>query len=212
MDQEHYKQHKTQRGFTYSYFFSPPASQKPVLFFFHGFPSCAYSWYKEVTFFKGLGYGIIAPDLLGYGKTDKPTDPRYYVGSGLAQDVIDILDAEKIEKVMAISHDWYTCYMASHWDPANIGTDRGSRLVSRIINYFPARVSGCAFLAVGYGPPDSHNANPIAQSEKLKQMVGYDVMAYMHFFTEEETPALIEEKVLQLYCCSTIVGTDHSIM
>jgi pimeloyl-ACP methyl ester carboxylesterase len=35
-----------------------------------------------------------------------PTDPKFYVGSGLAQDAIDILDHENIDKVIAVGHDW----------------------------------------------------------------------------------------------------------
>lgn len=53
-----------------------------------------------------LGYGLIVPDLLGYGGTDKPTDLESYVGSGHAQDIIDILDKEGIDKVIGVGHDW----------------------------------------------------------------------------------------------------------
>ncbi|KAJ6461337.1 hypothetical protein C8R45DRAFT_786307, partial [Mycena sanguinolenta] len=75
MDQSHFKQTKTQRGFTYSYYFSVPVAGKPTLFFSHGFPTPAYLWNKQVPFFEQKAYGIIAPDLLGYGGTDKPSNP-----------------------------------------------------------------------------------------------------------------------------------------
>jgi soluble epoxide hydrolase/lipid-phosphate phosphatase len=107
MDKSSYKQLKTQRGLTYSYYFSPPLTGKPVLFFSHGFPSNSLVWQAQVAIFSPQGYGILAPDLLGYGGTDKPTDPKLYIGSGLAQDVVDIFDAEEIERVIAIGHDWY---------------------------------------------------------------------------------------------------------
>jgi pimeloyl-ACP methyl ester carboxylesterase len=106
MDQSRFKQTKTQRGFTYSYYFAASDKGKPTLFFSHGFPTPAYLWRKQVAFFEPLGYGIVAPDLLGYGRTDKPTDPKFYVGSGLAKDVIDILDKENIRQVIAVGHDW----------------------------------------------------------------------------------------------------------
>ena len=76
------------------------------MLFCHGFPTPAYVWNKVVPFFEPLGYGIVAPDLLGYGGTDKPTDPTFYIGSGHAQDVVDILDKENISKVIALGHDW----------------------------------------------------------------------------------------------------------
>ncbi|KAJ7761395.1 hypothetical protein B0H16DRAFT_1256307, partial [Mycena metata] len=76
MDPRQYKQGKTQRGLTYSYYyFSPPAAGKPFLLFSHGFPSASYLWLKQVAFFHPLSYGLIVPDNLGYGGPDKPTDP-----------------------------------------------------------------------------------------------------------------------------------------
>ncbi|KAF8990696.1 alpha/beta-hydrolase [Hymenopellis radicata] len=175
MNPENFKNLKTQRGFTYRYYFSAPAEGKPVLFFSHGFPSGSYLWRKQVAYFGRLGYGLVVPDLLGYGGTDKPTDPKYYVGSGLAHDIVDILDAEKVDKVIAIGHDW------------------GSRVVSRLANYHPDRLIAYAFLATGYGPPDSAYADPIAQSQMIKEMVGYDVLAYMYFFVEDGAPKLVEK-------------------
>jgi pimeloyl-ACP methyl ester carboxylesterase len=107
MGQTRHNQVKTQRGFTYSYSASPAASGKPTLLFVHGFPAGSFLWRRQVPFFQQLGYGLIVPDLLGYGETDKPTDLTVYVGSGHAQDLVDILDAERVEQVVAIGHDWY---------------------------------------------------------------------------------------------------------
>ncbi|KAJ7814086.1 hypothetical protein B0H13DRAFT_1924998 [Mycena leptocephala] len=78
-----------------------------------------------------------------------PTDPKFYVGSGLAQDAIDILDHENIDKVIAVGHD--CC----------------SRVISRIANYHPHRLAACTFFGVGYGPPNSMYADPIALSVKI---------------------------------------------
>ncbi|KAJ6562352.1 alpha/beta-hydrolase [Mycena capillaripes] len=167
MDQSNYKQTKTQRGFTYSYYFSPPAAGKPVLLFSHGFPSASFLWRKQVAFFQPLGYGLVVPDNLGYGGTDKPTDPKLYVGSGLAQDMADILDAEKIAEVVVIGHDW------------------GSIAVSRFINHQAQRVSACAFFSVGYCSP----------SEQLKELFASDIFAYQRFFVQPDASALIEKNI-----------------
>jgi len=59
-----------------------------------------------VTFFRGKGYGLIVPDMLGYGGTSKPTNPAFY-SNGLARDLVDILDAEGIKQAIFIGHDWY---------------------------------------------------------------------------------------------------------
>ncbi|KAJ7321028.1 alpha/beta-hydrolase [Mycena albidolilacea] len=177
MDPTRYKQLKTQRGFNYSYYWSPPAPGKPVIFFAHGFPAGSFLWRKQVPFFEPLGYGILVPDFLGYGATDKPTDPKVYIGSGYARDVVEILDAEGIKKVISIGHDW------------------GIYLVSRLINYHPERVAACAFLAGGYGPPVAKGTDRASRYEAMKKMYGYDAFAYMRFFVQPDAPAIIEEHI-----------------
>lgn len=106
MDAALYKDVTTSRGIKYHYYYSPAAGVQPTLLFCHGFPSTSQDWRRIVPFFKEKGYGIIAPDMLGYGGTDKPTDPAAYVSSALTKDIVDILDAEKIDKVIAVGHDW----------------------------------------------------------------------------------------------------------
>ncbi|KAF8193256.1 alpha/beta-hydrolase [Mycena galopus ATCC 62051] len=175
MDQSSYKQTKTKRGFTYSYYHSAPASGKPVLFLSHGFPSPSFLWQKQVAFFQPLGYGLIVPDHLGYGGTDKPTDPKLYVGRGLAEDMVDILDAEAVAQVIAIGHDW------------------GSYLVVRMLHYCPQRISAVALIAVGYIAADG--VNMITMAENIKAMMGYDVGAYQRFFVQPDAAEVIEKNI-----------------
>ena len=108
MDRASYKTVTTKRGFTYSYYASvrDVNSAKPTLLFLHGFPSTSYDWRRQVEFFVPKGFPVIVPDLLGYGGTDKPIDAQFYKWGDMAGDVIDILDAEKVEKVIAIGPDW----------------------------------------------------------------------------------------------------------
>ncbi|KAJ7505554.1 hypothetical protein B0H11DRAFT_2220979 [Mycena galericulata] len=107
MDPTRYTQLKTRRGFNYSYYCPPPPPAPG----------------KPVPLFEPLGYGLLVPHFLGYGATDKPTDPKVYIGSGHAQDVVDILDAEGIEKVVAIGHD--RASQPAHSSPEATGsTDR----------------------------------------------------------------------------------------
>nr|GAT53656.1 alpha/beta-hydrolase [Mycena chlorophos] len=174
MEFTRFKQTKTQRGFTYAYYFKPASPGKPTLLLAHGFPTPAYIWHKQIAFLEPLGFGILAPDLLGYAGTDKPTDPKAYVGSGLAQDIVDILDKEGIEKVVAIGHDW------------------GVQVVSRLLNYHSDRIIGAAVLAVCYLPPIPVGTD---MTLVLKEKLGYDVYAYQRFFVEPGAHLLIEKNV-----------------
>lgn len=106
MDAAHYKELSVQRGLTYRYYRSPSTNGKPTLLFLHGFPSTAADWQKQVAYFHLLGYGILTPDLLGAGGTAKPLDPKSFRLNDMARDVMDILAAEGIDKMIGVGHDW----------------------------------------------------------------------------------------------------------
>ncbi|KAJ7459362.1 alpha/beta-hydrolase [Mycena latifolia] len=182
MDPSLYKQTKTQRGFTYAYYFSPPSAGKPVLFLAHGFPCNSHLWRAQVAFFQPRGFGLVVPDMLGYGGTDKPTDPAHYTGGGLAQDAVDILDAEGIARVIAMGHD------------------RGSYLVSSLVTRHPARVAACAYVTVGYSPPTGGYKDAILQPGLMTQRTGYENFAYMRFFVQPDAAALIERNIDSFLC------------
>lgn len=165
MDASLFKDFKTSRGFNYHYFYSPAKGPRPTLFFLHGNPSVATDWAQIVPHFTSRGYGVLAPDMLGYGDTDKPTDPALYVSSGMCRNLVDLLDHEGLEKVIAIGHDW------------------GCLSVSRLASYYPERVIAYAFLAasfIGPIPPIPFDAF----LEYIKQQVGYELYGYWKFYSE----------------------------
>ena len=40
----------------------------------HGFPDSSYMWRKQIPVLVEAGYRVIAPDLRGFGQSDKPVD------------------------------------------------------------------------------------------------------------------------------------------
>ena len=107
LDQTLYKTFTVSRGFTYNYYFSPPkeSNGEVYLLFVHGFPFASFGWRNQIPYFQEKGYGIVAPDLLGYGRTSKSDDPNDFKASLIGKDLIDIIDCEKAEKVIAVGHD-----------------------------------------------------------------------------------------------------------
>ena len=106
MNNSLYKDIKVERGLTYRYYFSPATDGKPVLLFLHGFPSTSHDWVRQVKHFQPKGYGIIAPDMLGFGGTSRPLDVKAFRLKLRVKDLIDILDKENIDKVIGVGHDW----------------------------------------------------------------------------------------------------------
>jgi pimeloyl-ACP methyl ester carboxylesterase len=86
-------------------FSQPLKSEKPYLLFLHGFPESSYGWINQIEYFKRHGYGIIAPDMLGYGGTDNPTDLEAFKLKTISSELVDLLDCEGIGQVVAIGHD-----------------------------------------------------------------------------------------------------------
>lgn len=52
---------------------------------------------------------MLVPDLLGYGRTDKPAGYREYKSVDIVGDVLAILSEEGLEKVFVVAHDWSVC-------------------------------------------------------------------------------------------------------
>ncbi len=72
----------------------------------HGFPELNYSWRHQIASLVAKGYRVWAPNLRGYGATDRPGDMREYALNRLTQDVADLIDASGASKVTLIAHDW----------------------------------------------------------------------------------------------------------
>lgn len=72
----------------------------------HGFPESAYSWRHQIPALVRLGYRVWAPNLRGYGHTDRPIGTAEYRIDKLEQDVADLIDASGAREVVLVSHDW----------------------------------------------------------------------------------------------------------
>ncbi|THH18733.1 hypothetical protein EW146_g2315 [Bondarzewia mesenterica] len=84
----------------------PPAEDDDDDIHLHGFPFSSWDWSSQVAFFKLHGYGLIILDMLGYVGMNKPIDPKVYIRSELARDIMDIMDNEGVQKGIIVGHDW----------------------------------------------------------------------------------------------------------
>jgi pimeloyl-ACP methyl ester carboxylesterase len=77
----------------------------PYILFLYGWPSSSYDWRYQVEYFSPEGYGVTAPDLLGYGGTDTPADLDQYRFKLLSDEIVLLLCCEGIKEVIGVGHD-----------------------------------------------------------------------------------------------------------
>jgi len=72
----------------------------------HGFPESWYSWRYQLPLLARLGYRAWAPDLRGYGETDRPSHMQDYSIERLMYDVAGLIDAAGARDTVLLAHDW----------------------------------------------------------------------------------------------------------
>ncbi|MGH8430905.1 MAG: alpha/beta fold hydrolase, partial [Solimonas sp.] len=78
----------------------------PLVLMCHGFPESWYSWRHQLKALAEAGYHAVAPDMRGYGQTDRPEDIGQYTLLHLVGDMVGLLDALGEETAVIAGHDW----------------------------------------------------------------------------------------------------------
>lgn len=72
----------------------------------HGFPDSADLWRHQLPALADAGFRVVAPDLRGFGDSDRATnDQDYFVFNSVA-DVVGIMDALGIDRAHVVGHDF----------------------------------------------------------------------------------------------------------
>ncbi|NKB32127.1 MAG: alpha/beta fold hydrolase [Pseudomonadales bacterium] len=104
----------------------------PLILFAHGWPESWYNWRHQLTYFANAGYRVVAPDMRGYGETDKPADVDEYDIVHLAGDMVGILDALGEETAIMVGHDWGAIVA---WNSVLMHPERFSALIAMSVPY-----------------------------------------------------------------------------
>ena len=97
----------------------------PLVVLLHGFPEFWWSWRHQITGLAAAGYRVVAPDLRGYGASDKP--PRGYDAPTLAADIAGLVRAMGEPTATIVGHDW-GAHLA--WTLAALHTPLVERIVA----------------------------------------------------------------------------------
>ncbi|MDN3292475.1 alpha/beta fold hydrolase [Streptomyces ficellus] len=103
----------------------------PVLLL-HGFPDTHAVWRHQVRALDAAGYRTIAPDLRGFGASDRPEETAAYAPHRIVADLVELLDRLDIGRVHLVGHDW------------------GSGIAQSLALTDRARVASLSLLSVGH--------------------------------------------------------------
>jgi haloalkane dehalogenase len=105
---------------------------------FHGEPTWAFLYRKMVGPLTAGGHRVIAPDYPGFGRSDKPTDRRWYSYDRHVEEVSGLLAALDLRAATVVVQDWGGP-IGLRWVVDNV--DRVARLVILNTGLFTGRVS-----------------------------------------------------------------------
>ena len=77
----------------------------PVVFL-HGEPTWSYLWRKVIPPVRDAGFRCLAPDLAGFGRSDKPTDVDWYSYDGHVALTARLLEDLDVRGATMVVHDW----------------------------------------------------------------------------------------------------------
>src|SRR5437879_5703319 len=78
----------------------------PLVVLCHGFPESGYSWLHQPAALADAGFHAVAPDMRGYGRTDRPAEIDQYTLLHLVGDIVGLLDALGEPSAVIAGHDW----------------------------------------------------------------------------------------------------------
>ena len=111
-----------------------PASEDPILML-HGEPTWSYLYRYMIPVCAAAGHRVIAPDLIGFGKSDKPTKMEDYTYQTHMDWMLAFIEKMDLNNITLVCQDW--------------GSLIGLRLAAENSSRFKAIVVGNGMLPTG---------------------------------------------------------------
>jgi pimeloyl-ACP methyl ester carboxylesterase len=106
----------------------------PLVILCHGFPESWYSWRHQLAALTEAGFRAVAPDMRGYGQTDRPEAIDQYTLLDLVGDMVSLLDALGAETAVIAGHDWGAPVA---WHAALLRPDRFRGVIGLSVPFVP---------------------------------------------------------------------------
>jgi len=140
----------------------------PLVILVHGWPESWYSWRHQISALAAAGYRVAAPDVRGYGGSDKPAALEAYAIKEMCADVAGLVTALGETRAILIGHDW------------------GAPIVWNTALFYPERVRAVVGLSV------PHTGRGPAPRIQLFRKIYKDRFFYQIYF---QTPGVAEAEL-----------------
>jgi haloalkane dehalogenase len=80
--------------------------ERGVFLLLHGEPSWSHLYHRWIARLTAAGYRCVAPDLPGFGRSDKPTDDAWYSYERHCAAVRHVIDSLDLQNVHLVVQDW----------------------------------------------------------------------------------------------------------
>lgn len=110
------------------------AGEGPLVIMVHGWPECWYSWRHQIEPIARAGYRVAAPDVRGYGGSDKPEALEAYDMPSLIGDTLGLIDHFGESRAILVGHDWGAPVV---WNTAALHPDRVRAVAALSVPWLP---------------------------------------------------------------------------
>ena len=107
----------------------------PLIVLVHGFPESWYSWRHQLKALAEAGYRVAAPDVRGYGGSDRPEEINAYTMEALTSDIAAISETLSPDQpAVVVGHDWGAPIA---WNSALLHPDHFRAVAGLSVPYIP---------------------------------------------------------------------------
>ena len=93
-------------GMRVHYLDEGPADAENVFLCLHGEPSWSYLYRHMIPVFTAAGHRAVAPDLFGFGKSDKPVDDKVYTWDFHRKMLVGFIERLDLQNITLVCQDW----------------------------------------------------------------------------------------------------------
>lgn len=201
MTKQSAREHAKHLTLNYARYHITRAGDGPPLVLLHGFTGSAQSWQSHVPTLS-KHFSLIAPDFLGHGKSDAPSDPARYNIENTTADLLALFDQLEISRTHLL------------------GYSMGGRVALHFALTHPERVERLVLESSSPGLADPHErAQRVANDAALADTIERDgIAAFVAYWTnlplfatQKKLPESIGAALYQQRLASSAQGLANSL-